>query len=238
LGLNKKVFAFFCLFCYYLDIDKKELNRKAQGFLSLFFLRECNAFIIHSYILTQSQMTSKDRQIFSKLQRKDKEAFIQVYELYADDIFRFIYFKVGDSEEAKDLASATFLKAWNYIQTRSLKSNSTLRALFYTIARNLVIDHYRAKKENVSLDEAIGLEADNNESIQKIDLDSSLAKVREQLPKLKSEYREVIILRFVEELDLDEISAITGKTKANVRVISHRALRALKELLEEQTHDL
>ena len=55
----------------------------------------------------------------------------------------------------------------------------------------------------------------------------------QKIMELKNEYREIIIMRFVNELSLDEISSLSGKKKINVRVLLHRALKALKELLME-----
>ena len=88
---------------------------------------------------------------------KEKNESIQVvfsylkngnYDLYTDSIYRYIYFKVGQDEEARDLTSEVFLKAWNYIQDNKITDYKTLKALFYKIARNLVIDHYRRKSNN------------------------------------------------------------------------------------------
>jgi RNA polymerase sigma-70 factor (ECF subfamily) len=66
-----------------------------------------------------------------------------------------------------------------------------------------------------------------------IDRASDIAQIKSKLPLLKEEYREIIVLKFVNDLDIDEISEVTGKTKGNVRVLLHRALSALKDLLEE-----
>ena len=180
----------------------------------------------------------KDKQTISRLKNKDKEVFIKVYDDFAADIYRFVYFKVGHVEEAKDLTSMIFLKTWNYIQTNSLKSSSTLRALLYKIARTSIVDYYRetGSKLEVSLDDEehpIDLPDDSSDLSGDIDRASDIAQIKSKLPLLKEEYREIIVLKFVNDLDIDEISEVTGKTKGNVRVLLHRALSALKDLLEE-----
>ena len=180
----------------------------------------------------------KDKQTISRLKNKDKEVFIKVYDDFAADIYRFVYFKVGHVEEAKDLTSMIFLKTWNYIQTNSLKSSSTLRALLYRIARTSIVDYYRetGSKLEVSLDDEehpIDLPDDSTDLSGDIDRASDIAQIKSKLPLLKEEYREIIVLKFVNDLDIDEISEVTGKTKGNVRVLLHRALSALKDLLEE-----
>lgn len=180
----------------------------------------------------------KDKQTISRLKNKDKEVFIKVYDDFATDIYRFVYFKVGHVEEAKDLTSMIFLKTWNHIQTNSLKSSSTLRALLYKIARTSIVDYYRetGNKLEISLDDEehpIDLPDDTVDLNSDIDRASDIAQIKSKLPLLKEEYREIIVLKFVNDLDIDEISEVTGKTKGNVRVLLHRALSALKDLLEE-----
>lgn len=181
----------------------------------------------------------KDKKIISRLKSKDKEVFIKVYDDFAGDIYRFVYFKIGHVEEAKDLTSMIFLKTWNHIQNNSLTSASTLRALLYKIARTSIVDHYRetGNKLEVSLDDEdhpIDIADDKTDLEGDIDRANDLAQIKSKLPLLKEEYREIIVLKFVNDLDIDEISEVTGKTKGNVRVLLHRSLSALKDLLGEE----
>ena len=178
----------------------------------------------------------EEKLLLYKIKKNDKQAFIRAYDLYIDQLYRFIYFKVGSREEAEDLCSAVFLKTWNYILANSLKDEKTLRALLYKIARNLIIDHYRKNKarDTVSLDDDNGVEVvDGKQAVgHDLDIKIDLLVLETKLPELKDEYREVIILRFINELSVREIAEILGKTKGNVRVLIFRALNALKELLE------
>ncbi len=181
----------------------------------------------------------KDKQTISRLKSKDKEVFIKVYDDFAPDIYRFVYFKVGHAEEAKDLTSMIFLKTWNHIQNNSLTSSTTLRALLYKIARTSIVDYYRetGSKLEVSLDDEdhpIDLADENTDLESDMDRASDIAKIKSKLPLLKEEYREIIVLKFVNDLEIDEISEVTGKTRGNVRVLLHRALAALKDLMEEE----
>lgn len=179
----------------------------------------------------------KDRQVLEQLKKRDKDAFIKVYDDYAEDIYRFIYFKVGKESEAQDLSSLVFLKAWHHVQANTLVESKTLRALVYKIARNAVIDHYREGRDKLELsldDENNPIEIidDSIDLAEKVDRANNLALLKKQLPLLKEEYREVIILRFVSDLSLEEIADVTAKSRGNVRVILHRALAALKEMVE------
>lgn len=178
----------------------------------------------------------QERNLVSRLKQKDKDAFISIYDLYVDDIFRFIYFKVGNRDETNDLTSIVFLKTWDYIKNNKLKDGSAVRALLYKIARTSIVDYYRSRQVLVSIDDddhKIEIVDDNQDIIEQISVNSDLELMRKKMPELKNEYREILILRFVNELSLDEISEITGKTKGNVRVLVFRAVKALRELMED-----
>jgi len=181
----------------------------------------------------------KDKQLLQQLKSGDKEAFIKVYDDYVEDVYRFVFFKVGREDEARDLTSMVFLKAWNYIRTNSLSDSRTLRALVYKVARTSIIDYYResGNKLEVSLDDEnnpIDVVDEGQDLASDMDKETNLELIRRQLPLLKEEYREVLILRFVNDLSLEEIVAVTGKSRGNIRVIIHRALAALKEMVEEE----
>jgi len=187
-----------------------------------------------------------DTLLFLKLKiHKDKQTFIKVYDLYVDQIYRFIFYKVNDKAEAEDLTSLVFLKCWTLIQDGNLKEFDTLKALLYKISRNAVIDHYRKSNQiTVSINETktddegneVGLEVvDETQTLEEsvgAKIDASI--LMKELALLKEEYREIIMLRFVDDLEIKEISKILDKKPGNVRVLLHRAVEALKELLKNK----
>lgn len=179
----------------------------------------------------------KNRQALSKLKNRDREAFVKAYDENVDDIHRFVYFKIGNKEEANDLTSVIFLKTWNHIQTNSLEDSKTLRALLYKIARNAIIDYYREANNKITAslddeDNKIDVVDDTPDPQEKIDAEANLEMIKNKLPLLKEEYREVIIMRFINDLTIEEIADISGKKIGNIRVLIHRALGALKNLIE------
>ncbi|MCK5211353.1 RNA polymerase sigma factor [Candidatus Parcubacteria bacterium] len=184
----------------------------------------------------------KEKQIFSRLKKRDKEAFTQAYDAYLDSIYRFIYFKVGSQEVAEDITSQVFLKTWDYIQNNNLRDYKTLKALLYKVARNTVIDHYRkeSRKAESSLDTAVGDIKDVNiadpgqDILTKISTKADYEIVVLRMRDLKDEYREAIVLRYINELNIKEIAVVLDKSRGNVRVLIYRALQALKELVEDE----
>lgn len=166
---------------------------------------------------------------------KEKEIFIKAYDKHMDQIYRFVYFKVGNQEDAQDLTSAIFLKTWDYIQKNKIKTK-TLRALIYKIARNTIIDFYRVKSAkgiDSNLENALNI-SDEKQNIQKsMELKFDLVIVEKKLMELKDEYREVIILRFTEGFSISEIANVLEKTKGNTRVLIYRALKALREIINQ-----
>jgi len=198
-------------------------------------IKTCNIFLITtSYKMNRNFI--KEKILLFKAKNKDPEAFAEVYDLYIDKIYRFVFFKINRQEEAQDITSEVFLKTWQYIIDG--KEIKNLNALFYKIARNLVIDHYRkASAKDVSLEDIkksdIEIKESISEQINKIDEKIEIESVEEKLKCLKDEFREIIILRYIEGLSIKEISEIVEKKKGTIRVIIYRALNALKELIVE-----
>ncbi|HQB51184.1 MAG TPA: RNA polymerase sigma factor [bacterium] len=182
---------------------------------------------------------SSDRLLFLRLKIKDQAAFIKAYEAYQADIYRFIYFKVNSEAEAQDLTSTVFLKVWSVVQAGKLKDYKTLRSFLYTVARNTIIDYYRqsGRVNQLSLDDdadPIDIADGRPGIIETIQRDSDLDSIYQALCELKPEYREVIVMHFVNELSVAEIAQITNKKPGNIRVIIHRGLEAIRKLATEE----
>ncbi len=175
--------------------------------------------------------------LFKLRTKEDPEAFAQLYDIYAKRIYSFVFFKVSNREEAEDITSEVFLKAWRYINEK--KDIESFSGLLYKLARNCVIDLYRTKathKKTISSDEILEREMEDKEIFaedftKEIGDKIEVQKITVALQKLKQEYREVVTLRYVDELEIGEIAAITGKGHIAIRVTLHRGLKKLKEIL-------
>jgi len=176
----------------------------------------------------------KEKYLIFKAKNKDPESFSQLYNLYVDKIYRFVFFKVKTQEDAQDISSEVFLKAWQYISDNNEVKN--LNALLYRIARNLVIDYYRkSSRQDIPIDQQIMEQQEMKmDGIKEVDIRIETEKIEQKLHQLKDDYREIVILRYIEGFSIKEIAEIVEKKPGNVRIILHRALNTLKELMEEE----
>lgn len=172
----------------------------------------------------------------------NKESFSALYDEHIKSIYRFIYFKVNSKEEAEDLASETFLKAWNFL-SKVDNSNKVhnFKAFLYQIANNLVIDFYRKRSLlPISLNDGEWEDANVPDGqlsgMDKIKKDDDVAELKKAFKKIPENYSSVVIWYYLEELTIVEIAQILGKSEGTVRVTIHRALKALKKVLESKLH--
>ena len=161
-----------------------------------------------------------------------EEQFLKLYEDLAESVFRHCYFRLSDRDKAKDLMQEAFTRTWEQLGKGAEIKN--LKAFVYRVANNLIIDTYRKKKES-SLDamqeEGFDPGIDEHESIM-----SMIAgrEIIELLDGLDDKYRQVIVLRYVDDLAPREIAHIIGETENVVSVRLHRGLRQVRNLIKAE----
>jgi len=160
----------------------------------------------------------------------DKEAFGELYRIFLNKIYRFTYYLVGDEFSAEDITQNTFLRAWKGLANFSMNSG-TFQSYLYTIARNLVIDTQRKKKAYslTGLEDVIESKEDPEIEVWKGQVSE---KVHQALADLETDDQQIIILRFFEEMQFDEISKVVGSNSGAIRVKVHRLMGILKQKLE------
>ena len=165
---------------------------------------------------------------------KKKKAFSEIYNKYVNGIFRFVFLKVDSRQTAEDLTSETFLKGWRAFKIQNpISKIKNPRAFLYKIARNLVIDYYRQKAHFriVSIENAKFVRDPKNLE-EEMNLDLDMLRIRTALSKLQDTHQEIIILRYLDNLSIFEIAEILDKSEGAVRVGLHRALKALRAVME------
>lgn len=184
----------------------------------------------------QSQRENAD--IARGLRSQNSEVLDRLIELYQHRLMRYLLFLTGRREIAEDL----FQETWMRVLMRGAQYNGKARfdTWLFTIARNLVIDLSR-KRTMASLDEmcdateegrSFEIATDGPSPLQLFQIREDRAEVAEVLLKLEPNYREVLVLRFHEEMSLEEIAGVTRAPLSTVKSRLYRGLAALKPEIE------
>ena len=172
-----------------------------------------------------------ERSLVERAIARDREAFGALYDKHVVRVYRHLYYMMGRGPEAEDLTAQAFLQAWEAIERYQIRGAPFVSWLL-RIAHNLGVSHLRSRKERAQLPEWLvdhNRERNPEEALQQ-QLDGE--RVREAILQLRDEHRQVIMLRFVEDLEYREVAEIVGKSVAAVRVIQHRALNALRKQMQ------
>lgn len=161
-----------------------------------------------------------------------RKRFSEIYNQYIEKIYRFVFLRVNSVETAEDLTSETFVRLWDSL--RGEKDIENPQAFIYKIARNLTIDFYRNKhKLNVVSTSSVKIIDPRIDLEEKANLNSELEQVKKALSTLKDEYQEALILYYLEKVSVPEIADILGKSENAVRVMIHRGVGKLREILKD-----
>lgn len=155
--------------------------------------------------------------------------FEKTFDEMSDAIYRFAYLKVSNVELAEDITQEVFMRYFQYLKQRKKMTNT--RSFLYTVAHNLIKDWYK-KKKPISLNvlEEAGYEAQSNESDPLTF--AHYAHVLRKLEALDEIDREVLILRYVEGLEIRDIADIVGESANVISVRIHRAKKRLQKEME------
>lgn len=172
-----------------------------------------------------------DAALVKAAQTGDATAFGQLYERYRDPVYRYCLSRTGAKHEAEDLVADVFVRAMEAID-RYEDRGLPFVAFLFRIARNAAIDKSRRTRPDMSIDDLVN----HPESGQNVEADAARSLERDALframAKLKSDYREVLLLRFVEGYGAADVGRMTGRSEGAVRTLQHRALDRLRRELE------
>jgi RNA polymerase sigma-70 factor (ECF subfamily) len=161
-----------------------------------------------------------------------EQFFSQIYDQHVDRVYRFVYFKVGTEDIAKDITSEVFTKLWKQIYL-DIEIKNPSGFLFKT-ARNLLVDHYRNKdKAPTNLDNMAYMVKDQNQDIEKkAMIADDMRIIKNAMSQLNDEHRQAVFMYYVEGEPITEVAKSLGKSPNNARVIIHRGMKNLKKILE------
>ncbi len=163
-----------------------------------------------------------------------REQFSQIYDEYIEKIYRFVYLKVNSQEIAEDITSKVFMRGWESYQKKGFEIENP-RAFLYQIARNSVVDFYRERgRANTVSSEFLPEMIDSGDDVyEKAVLNADISIVKASIQKLKQEHQDIIIWHYLDDMPIAEIAKMTGKPAGTVRVMLHRGLKELKQIIQE-----
>jgi len=171
-------------------------------------------------------MEINEAEIVLHCQKGNKEEFGILYDRYIKKIYDFVYFKTQHKETAEDLVSIVFKKALENIN--KFGNQGSFSSWIYRIARNTVIDYYRTRKQNINIEDAWDLTDNSNIEID-LDNKEKLTEVKKYLSQLKSEQRDIVVMRVWQEMSYKEIAEIIGKSEASCKMIFLRVMKQLRK---------
>ncbi|MBN1811506.1 MAG: sigma-70 family RNA polymerase sigma factor [Anaerolineae bacterium] len=180
-------------------------------------------------------MSDDETKLIQQAKQGDPAAFTEIYEQCQPAIYRYIFYQVGDAATAEDLTSEVFVRLVDKIDRFTYRGRPLL-AWLYTIARNLITDHHRRVRQSQPLELEKQLIADAIDVEESIEDKLAQRRVIAAIARLTEEQRQVILLRFVEGLDNASTASILGKSVNAVKALQHRALAALRRILESDEH--
>ena len=170
------------------------------------------------------------------MQENTVEQFLKAYDDHADAIYRHCFFRVFSKPQAEELVQETFLRTWGYLQDGKRVEN--IRAFLYRVANNLVIDQSRKKREEsleAVLEKAPALEPVLDNTIEAdAERSSLMQEVLRVINGLAEEDKRLITLRYVDELETQEIAEVMDISSNHASVKLSRAMKALRELLKSE----
>jgi len=180
---------------------------------------------------TQETSQTEVTKLIERASGGDFEAFGELYGIYLDRIYRYVFYQLREKMVAEDLTEEIFLKAWRAIGSYKGKGQA-FSSWLYRIAHNHVIDEFRSRrKQMVSLEAEMEIATEVAEPQQEMGGKLAEQEMLRLISCLPRKQKQVIILKFVEGLDNREIGQITGKSQGAIRISQMRALTALRQRL-------
>src|SRR6201990_3108366 len=161
-------------------------------------------------------------------------AFSELYKAHLRDVYSYSYYRVGNHHDAEDLTEQTFLQAYrHFARAREESQGRPLRPWLIRIAHNLAANYYRdrSRRPQTNIDDADSLSTPHTTEglVQERD---DLARILRGVQQLPDDRREALIMRFALDMDNREIARALGRTDGATKVLIHRAIRQLEDIVQ------
>lgn len=182
--------------------------------------------------VTRSDRPSGDERELVERAKRDPEAFGLLYERYVAQIYRYLYYRTGNPQDAEDLTARTFYRALEHLP-RYQERGLPFSAWLYRIAHNIVVNWQRDRRRHpvVALDCVVTHIAEGNPP-EVLEEEEEQERLRQAFRALAPDRQELLILKFVEGMSNAQIGAIMGRSEGAIKSLYHRTLLELKKNLE------
>ena len=176
-------------------------------------------------------LTTPDRELLERARQYDSQVLAEIYDRYAEPIYRYLYRLVGDAAQAEDLTSDVFLKLLQVLDTPQAP-RERLQGWLYRVAHNLATDWFRSNSRNLATSLAEDLVADDNLPAAIVEKRQMQKQLRAALGRLTADQQRVILLRFGEGFKLGEVARLLDKSEGAIKILQHRAVQRLRAFLD------
>jgi len=183
-----------------------------------------------SMALTSKEIDRESEELrIIRAARQDPRVFGDLYKLYVEQVFRYLYSRTGNVHEAEDITAQTFLAAFESFNR--FRQEDHFASWLFTIARNKAMDHFRQRNNTVSFDETAEIAVDNDplSGVIRSEQSAVLASLIRALPE---EERELLRLRFLAEMSYPEMAHLLHRNEDAVKKTIYRLLARLHSQLE------
>ena len=173
-------------------------------------------------------MATNDSVLLERASEYDAQALAEIYDRYAQSIYRYAYRFVGDANLAEDLTSEVFLKLLQVLGT-SRAPREQLQGWLYRVARNLAVDWFRQQAKGVAFSLNEELTPDGDSPATRLEQQELNQDLREAISKLTPSQQQVIVLRFGEGRKIGEVARLMGKSEGSVKLMQYLSLIHISE---------
>jgi len=160
-----------------------------------------------------------------------QKQFIEAYDAYSDEIFRYCYSRTSDREKSLDLVQDVFQKCWLKLAKNEVIED--FRPFLYQVAKRKIIDEYRRKTPqnwdtlehpDLAVDQRVGVETQQDRKI-------TAELILQHIETLDDKYREAVYFRYIEEYKPREIAKITGESENTISIRINRGIKKLRNVI-------
>jgi len=172
-----------------------------------------------------------------RAQKGDEVAIRDLYLRHRTDVFRYLFYHVGDAQVAEDLTSEVFIRMLRALP--SFQPRGSFQAWLYQIAHNIAIDYHRKDKGKTSLPLTENLAAESEDPPEAVERQLNNQSLQRALAQLNQAQREVLILRFIQRHSIEEAALTLKCSEDAVKGLQRRGLITLRQILEDRStlHD-